>query len=76
MVRRRLLLGEAEKGFDVFEPALGPDQEHAESPTSDEVVDRGPPTARSPATSSRVQQSPVHKRVHKPKRLRGLSERF
>jgi len=78
VVQHRLLLGEAEKGFEVFEPhpALGADLEHPERPTSDEVVDKGPAHGEVLGHLVEGEQSLVHKRVHKRKRLRGLGEDF
>ena len=78
MVRHRLLLGEAEKGFEVFEPdpALGADPEHPERATSDEVVDERQAHGEVVGHLVEGQQSLVHKRVHKRKRLRGLGEHF
>ena len=78
LVRHRLLLGEAEKGFEVFEPnpALGADPEHPERPTSDEVVDEGSGHSEVIGHLVEGQQSLVHKRVHKRERLRGLVEHF
>ena len=74
VVRHRLPLGEAEKGFEVFEPnsALGSDPEHPERSTSDEVVDKGPGHGEVVGHLIEGQQSLVHKR----KRLRGPGEYF
>ena len=78
VVQHRLLLGEAEKGFEVFEPnsSLGSDPEHPEHSTSDEVVDKRPGHGEVVGHLVEGQESLVHKRVHKRKRLRGLGEDF
>jgi hypothetical protein len=78
VVQDWLLLGEAEKGFEVFEanPTLGADPEHPERPTSDEVVDKGPAHGEVVGHLVEGQQSLGHKRVHKRKRLRELGEHF
>lgn len=56
--------------------ALGADPKRPERPASDEFVDEGSAHSEVVGHLVKGQQSLVHKRVHKRKRLRGLVEHF